>query len=440
MIKKTLHITDTRKLLGAKPTLRCPVPEYLYLATSNARCNKVEIFIKPGDHVLLNQVIGMRHAAFFDQPIHSTCSGEFIGYEKHYHRSGKLTDFIKIKNDFKDDKDPSYKLRSEEEIQNMSKDEMTEIIKNCACVGLGGSSFPTYIKFQTKNKINAILINDIECEPYISSDHTVTLEETYRILDGIRYLQWAFKCKKVLICIKCIYKDLEHALNVALQHPRYKDTGIEVKKVGNFYPQGWEIAMIKNATGIQVPSGHLPSEFGIINFNVSTVIGIYFALKYNTPIFSRRVTVTGDGINSHSDFIVRIGTPVKYLIDACGGYKDEEKDKVIILGGPMMGASVPSDDCICTKTVTSIIVLNEGKQEIEEPCVRCGSCVLSCPVGLMPVDIIKTMQHAPVNLEKLKALNPKACIGCGLCTYSCTSKIDVKKYVETAKLIASKVK
>ena len=440
MIKKTLHIKDTKKLLGAKPTLRCSVPEYLYLAMANARCNKAECFVKPGDHVLLNQVIGMRHAAFFDQPIHATCSGEIVGFEKHYHRSGKMTEFVKIKNDFKDEKDPSYKERSEEEIKNMSKEEMTEILKNCACVGLGGSSFPTYIKFQTKNPINTILINDIECEPYISSDHAVTLEETYRILDGIRYLQWAFKCSKVMICIKYVYKDLESALNTALCNPKYKDTGIEVKKVGNFYPQGWEIAMIKSATGITVPSGHLPSEFGIINFNVTSVIGIYYALKYNTPVHERRVTVTGDGIHSPSNFVVRIGTPVKTLLDACGGYKDEDKDKVIILGGPMMGASVPSDDCICTKTVTSIIVLNEQNHGVEEPCVRCGSCALSCPVGLMPVEIMKTMQHAPVNMEKLKALKPQQCIGCGLCTYSCTSKIDVKKYVETAKLIVSKVK
>lgn len=439
MIKKTIHINDTKKLLGAKPTLRAPVPEFLYLALTNARCNKVDTFVKVGDHVLLNQVVGMRHAAFFDQPIHSSCSGDVVGIEKHYHRSGKLTDFLKIKNDFKDELFAPRKERSDEEIKAMTRDEMAQILKDCACVGLGGSSFPTYIKFQTKAKIETILINDIECEPYISADHRITLEETDNVLKGIKYLQWAFDCKKVYICIKHTYQDLEEALNTAIQNPEYKDSGIEVKKVGNYYPQGWEIAMIKEATGIKVPQGHLPSEFGIINFNVSTVVGIYDALKFNFPVYERKISVTGDGIHSPSNFIVRVGSPIKPLIDACGGYKNPEKDKVVILGGPMMGASIPTDDCICTKTVTSVIVL-DAQKHVEEPCIRCGSCAMSCPVGLMPVEIMKTMSHAPVNMEKLKALHPENCIGCGLCTYSCTSKIDVKKAVETAKLIVKRVK
>ncbi len=440
MILKTTQIKDTKKLLGAKPTLRAPIPEYLYLTLANARCPKAELFVKPGDHVLLNQIIGMRHAAFFEQPIHASCSGEVIGLEKHYHRSGKLTDFLKIKNDFKDESAPGTNIeRTDEEIKDLSREEMAEILKNCACVGLGGSSFPTYIKFQTKANINTILVNDIECEPYITADHRITLEETDHVLEGIKYIQWAFKCQNVLICIKKKYQDLYECLETAIKNPVYHCSGIKVKKLGNYYPQGWEINMIKDATGINVPSGHLPSEFGIINFNVSTIVGIYEALKHNNPIYERRICVTGDAICSPSNFVVRVGSPIKPLIEKCGGYKDSDKDKVIVLGGPMMGASIPSDDCICTKTVTSVIVLNDQKY-VSETCIRCGSCALSCPVGLMPMEIMKTMSHAPVNMEKLKELHPERCIGCGICTYTCTSKIDVKKFVETAKLIVKRVK
>ena len=433
MIKKTTHIQDSLGLLGHIPTIHAPVPEYLFIASENARCPKAELFIKEGDYVKYGQVIGMRHAAFFDQPIHATCSGTFEGFEKHYHRSGKLVNFMKFHNDFLDTKDESIRERSEEEIKKLTKDEITEIVKNCASVGLGGSSFPTYIKFQTKEKINTILINGIECEPYVNADHRLMLEEPEKVVKGIQIIQQAFDCKDARICIKSKYKDIAEVYHEFLK--RYKDSGITLSCVKNYYPQGWEIAMIKESLGIQVESGKLPSSYGVINFNVSTVLGIYDAVKYNMAVSERRVTVTGDGINYPSNFFVRVGTPVKYLIEQCGGYKNPDKDKVFILGGPMMGASLPSDDTICTKTVTSIIVMDK-KEYREEPCIRCGSCSLSCPVGLQPYQIMNTMKSMPVDKEKIKFLNPLKCIECGLCSYSCTSNIPVTDYIRKAKVVA----
>lgn len=433
MIKKTTHIQDTLKLLGALPTLKAPVPEYLYIATDNARCPKAEIYIKEGDYVKCGQTIGIRHAAFFDQPIQSTCSGTFEGYEKHYHRSGKQVNFMKFKNDFKDTWDESIKPRSDEEIAKLTKDDMMEIVKNCASVGLGGSSFPTYIKFQTNEKINTILINAIECEPYINADHRAAIEEPEKIIEGIKFLQQAFNCKDARICIKSKYKDLGLIYDDMLR--RYPDSGITLCRVKNYYPQGWEINMIKEATGIQVETGKLPASYGIIDFNISTVLGIQQSIRENKPVTERRITVTGNGIKYPSNFIVRVGTPVGELIEKCGGYVEPEGKKVFILGGPMMGASLPSDDCICTKTVTSIIVLKEREYK-EEPCIRCGSCVLSCPVHLKPMEIMNTMRSMPVDKEKVKFLNPLKCIECGLCTYSCTSKIPVTDYVRRAKVIA----
>lgn len=433
MIKKTIHIQDSLKLLESLPTSDAPVPEYLYIATDNGRCPKSDTFIKEGDRVKIGQLIGVRHGGFFDQNIHATCSGTFVGFEKHYHRSGKSVKFIKIQNDFKDEVDPSVKDRSDEEIASLTKDDMTEIIKNCSSVGLGGSSFPTYIKFQTKEKINTILINGIECEPYINADHRAMLEEPSKIIAGIKLLQQAFDCKDAKICIKCTYEDIALVLEEELK--KHEGEGISLCKVKNYYPQGWEVAMIKQATGIQVETGKLPASYGVINFNVSTVLGIYDAIKHNKPVAERRVTVTGDGIKHPSNFVVRVGTPVKYLIDQCGGYVDNGIDKVIILGGPMMGAAAPNDDCICTKTVTSIIVMNKKKYQ-EEPCIRCGSCILSCPVGLKPVEIMNTMKSMPVDKEKVKFLNPLKCIECGLCSYSCTSKIPVTDYIKRAKVIA----
>ena len=431
MIAKTVYIKDTKKLVGSLPAIRYTNPEYLYIAMANARCPKAELFIKEGDHVNSCQVIGMRHGPFFEQPIHATCSGIFVGFEKHYHRNGKLTDFIKIKNDFKDTLDPSVTIRTPEQIAALTKDDMTKILEDVASVGLGGSSFPTYIKFKTDKPINMILVNGIECEPYITADHRIMLEYPYRIMEAIKYTMQAFNCKHAKICIKSKYQDIKAVYKQVLKE--YEGSGIELCCVGNFYPQGWEVAMIKSATGIQLKPGELPSNRGIINFNVSTMVGLYKAIKYNMPVIKRDITITGDGINYPKNFRVRVGTSIKDLIPMCGGYKNPEKEKVFILGGPMMGASIPSDDCIITKTVTSIIVLNKTDYK-EEPCVRCGSCVLSCPVHLEPVQIMNAVKT--LDKERIKKLNPLRCIECGLCTYSCTSKIQVTDYIRKAKIIA----
>ena len=431
MIAKTNHIKDTKKLVGSLPAIRFTNPKYLYLAMANARCPKAELFVKEGDHVDVCQIIGMRHGPFFDQPIHATCSGTYLGLEKHYHRNGKLTDFIKIENDFLDTLHSSAIIRTPEEIDKLTKEDVTRILKECASVGLGGSSFPTYVKFQTDKPINMILVNGIECEPYITADHRLMLEFPYRIMDALKFTMKVFNCHHAKICIKSKYTDIKAVYQQVLKE--YEGSGIELCCVGNFYPQGWEVAMIKSATGIQLKPGELPSNRGIINFNVSTMVGIYKAVKYNMPVVKRFVTVTGDAINYPKNFRVRVGTSVKDLIPMCGGYKNPDKEKIFILGGPMMGASVPSDDVIITRTVTSIIVLDKTDYK-EEPCIRCGSCVLSCPVHLEPMQIMNAVKT--LDKERIKMLNPLKCIECGLCAYSCTSKIQVTDYVRKAKMIA----
>jgi len=431
MIAKTRHIQDTKNLVGSLPAIRYTDPKYIYSAVTNARCSQADIFIKEGDHVDTCQLIGMRHGPFFDQPIHSSCSGTFLGLEKHYHRNGKLVDFIKIENDFKYTFDKSAHKRTPEEIEALTKEDITKIVKDVALVGLGGSSFPTYIKFQTDKPIHTVLINAIECEPYITADHRLMLEFPYRVMEGTKYAMKAFGAKRALICIKSKYHDIKAVYRQVLKE--YEGSGIELCLVGNYYPQGWEVEMIKNATGIKLNPGELPANRGIINFNVSTIVGLYKAIKYNMPVIKRFVTVTGDGIKYPKNFRVRVGTSIKDLIPLCGGYVDPDKDKVFILGGPMMGASVPSDDCIITKTVTSIIILNKTEYK-EEPCVRCGSCVLSCPVHLEPVQIMNAVKVA--DKERIKKLNPLRCIECGLCSYSCTSKIPVTDYIRKAKIFA----
>ena len=435
MIKRSTIIKDTKGLLSALPTLHLKAPPRVYSATDNARCGKAEMFVKEGDHVYLGQLIGMRDGGFFKQPIHSSVSGTVVGYEEHYHRSGKKVRFLVVENDFKDEWDPSIHDRSDEEIASLSRADFAKILEDNASVGLGGSSFPTHVKFNNDKTINCILINAIECEPYITADIRLMNEEMEKVILGIQYLQIAFQCKKALICIKKKHGTLIRVYKEYLR--RFPDSGIEVCPVGNFYPQGWEIAMIKSALGIDIPTGHLPSEFGIANFNVSTAWGIYESVKHNRPVVQRYISVTGDGIKYPSNFVVRLGTPLSALLEQCGGYRHPEKDKVVILGGPMMGASLPIDDCIITKTVTSVLVFDATKEE-EAPCIRCGSCVLSCPTGLEPKQIMDAVKA--FDKPRMKTLNPMRCIECGLCSYVCTSHIRVTDYIRRAKMFVKTMK
>lgn len=435
MIEKTKEIANIRKLTVSLPTIRYVDPDYIYMGVTNARCQNGEIWVKVGDHVKVGQTIGMRKGPFFDQPIQSTVSGTVEGIVKKFHRSGKLIDFYKIKNDKKDEFVETAIERTKEEINKLTREDFVQITKDMALVGLGGSSFPTYIKFQTEDKIDTILINAVECEPYLSADHRLVMEYPYRIYNGISYAMQAFKAKRAYICIKKKYHDLYDCLTVA--KTRFPDLNCEIKRVGNYYPQGWEIELIKSALGIKVPRGVLPAKLGVMVFNVSTIVGLYKAIRYNIPVVKRNFTLTGDGITVPQNYRVRLGTSLQELIEMSGGYKGEE-NKVLILGGPMMGANLVRDDAVITKTCTSCIILNERKHR-EEPCVRCASCVYSCPAGLQPVAIMQAVKNNDKDALKNK-LNINACILCGMCSYTCTSKIHLTDYCRKAKRMVQEVK
>jgi electron transport complex protein RnfC len=438
MILKTRAIRCNKSELCVIPVTPLDAPKFVFIPVTNTRCAKVDVNIKEGDKVYLGETIGLRHGPFFDQPILSTVSGVYLGTEKHGYRNGKVIDYLKIENDGKDEKDPSVHERTDEEIAKLTKDQITEIVKNKALVGLGGSSFPTYVKFQTKNPIKYILINGIECEPFLTSDHRFMVEHTDDIIAGIKILQQAFGTKDARICFKGKYQELVDYFSQYLAS--HACEGITISLMDNYYPQGWETAMIKKAVGIDVPSGHLPSEYGVINFNVATAAGVYYAVKKDLPVLDRYVSVYGEGIVKPSNFVVRIGTPFASLIEKAGGYKDTGKEKIFIVGGPMMGSTIPSDDCVVSPTVSSLLIVDKFRG-VEQPCIRCGSCVYSCPVGLEPVTIMRAMRpNWPFKVDEkyVKALNPMKCMECGLCTYSCTSKIPLLEIIREAKLIARK--
>ncbi|PKK86321.1 MAG: hypothetical protein CVV63_04470, partial [Tenericutes bacterium HGW-Tenericutes-8] len=365
MIEKTTHIPDGKKERKNQPVIHYLEAEYLYFPTTGLRCPAGESCVVDGQYVKVGELIGTRNGGFFTQPIHSTVSGYVVGFEKKLHASGQTVDCLIVKNDKKYVLHESCVSRTDEEIDALTKEDYVQIIKDSGLSGLGGSGFPTYVKLETKHQIHTVIANGVECEPHLISDYKLILERSHRIIEGLTYAMRATGAKKGIVAVKKKYPELYEVLENA-RHS-FMDFDVEIKKVGNHYPQGWEIDTIKSATGIKVPLGKLPAEFGVTVFNVATLYGFYRAVKRRMPMTERFFSISGDGIKSPKNFQVRIGTPVRDLIAMTGGYTETDETKVLISGGPMMGTALQSDDLIVTKTSTSLIVLDEVAVQTE-PC------------------------------------------------------------------------
>lgn len=432
MIEKTKYIPDGKQQRKEQPIINYREPKYLYYPTVELRCPSGETCVIDGQHVKVGELIGTRHGGFFDQNIFATVSGKVLGFEKKLHGSNQVVDCLIVENDFKYELHEDCIPRTDEEIDALTKEDFIEIIEYSGLAGLGGSGFPTHIKFKTEAPIHTILANGVECEPLIISDYQIMLDKTDRIIKGIQYAMRAVDAEQGLIAVKKKYPELKEAFEKALEE--FPDSNIRVVQVGNHYPQGWEIDTIKSACGIKVPVGELTSKYGVIVSNVATLYGIYRAVKKRMPITERFFSISGEGIMEPKSFNVRIGTPVKDLIEMCGGYKGDEP-KVLISGGPMMGTNLTHDDYIVSKTTTSLIVFNE-RPIVEEPCISCASCVYSCPVDIQPVQIMNAYKQR--DKEAVEALDVNKCIECGLCSYTCPSKIHLTETMRQAKRFIKK--
>ena len=428
MISKARKISNYKELKKELPSKRYVDPEYVYLSLTTNRCTDYHLDVKEGDYVKFGQVVGERSGGFFKQPIYSTVSGHVEKEVEKYDGTGFKGKFLTIRNDFKDIPCQSVQDRPDSLIETFTQEDFVNIVKDRGVVGLGGSGFPSYVKLQTEEKIKHVVINAVECEPYLSSDYRLIKDTPEKVLEGLRYVMKAVNAESGVIAIKKNKKVLIEVLERELK--RYKDLNIKIAKLADYYPQGWEIETFKNALGIKVPLGELPMKHGILGFNVSTVASIFNAVKHNYPITKRHMTINGDAIKFPQSIRVRVGTSVKDLIKLCDGFVEDAEKIDLISGGPMMGASIPTDDIVVTPTTTSILGFKSVDHK-EEPCVRCGSCVYSCPVDIQPVTIMNAVKRN--DKEALKNLRAKDCIECGLCAYVCTSKIHVTDYVRKGK-------
>ena len=384
--------------------------------------------VKKGDHVLKGQMIADA-GGFVSAPIYSSVSGTVKGLEQRFNPVGTKVECIVIENDGEYNEveyDPVKPL------DEMSREEILDMIARAGIVGMGGAGFPTRVKLSPKepDKIDYIIANCAECEPYITADYRRMLENTEELVSGMRIVLSLFPNAKGIFAVEDNKKDCIEKLNHAVaDEPR-----MDVKALMTKYPQGAERQLIYAVTKRAINSSMLPADAGCIVDNVETLIGIHTAVAAGKPLTERVVTVSGDAVEAPGNFRVLLGTNHRELIEAAGGFKTEPEK--LISGGPMMGFAMVTLDAPVTKTSSSILAFMEDEvsKNPETACINCGRCVEACPSRIIPSRLADYARRH--DEESFVAMNGLECVECGSCSYVCPAKRQLKQAIGAMRKIA----
>lgn len=382
--------------------------------------------VEVGQRVLAGQKIGDSDA-FISAPIHSSVSGTVTHIEPRLHPNGRMVMSVVVENDFLNEYDPSIFERTD--VESLTKKEKLDIIRDMGLVGLGGATFPTHVKLNPPEDktIDYLIINGAECEPYLTSDYRLMLEEPANVFKGAELIKDILGVKKCIIGIENNKPEAIHSMKaVAPSFP-----GTEVAALKTKYPQGSEKHLIKAITGREVPSGKLPADVGVVVNNIDSCIAVYNALVFRKCVMSRIITVSGSGIKKPANFRVKIGTSFRDILLAADC--DFQNTKKIVMGGPMMGMAQYSLDVPTIKGTSAILAFTE--EELDDNatvnCVKCGKCVSACPMGLVPALLNANCKAG--NFDELAKLNIMDCIECGVCSYTCPSRQNITQNIKMAK-------
>ncbi len=422
--KGGFHVADHKNLTNSVHTVKLPdYPEHIFPLQQHIGA-VLKPLVSAGDTVKVGQKIADSDA-FMSVPVHSSVSGKVTTIKHRLHPGGDKIDAIYVENDMEYAVHESVK--PVEAFDKMSKDELLAVIREKGLVGMGGAGFPTFIKLNPKQKIDYLILNGAECEPYITADHRRMLENPKEIIEGIKISMQVLGLDKAYIGIEVNKPDCAEALSGYIKD----DNGIEIKMLKTKYPQGAEKQLISAITKRKVPSGKLPADVGVVVMNVATAYDMWNAFVNGMPVVRRVVTVSGDCVNNPVNFDAPTGVPIEFLFEKAGGFSAEPKK--VICGGPMMGIAQYNLKPPTVKTTSSILAFKniDDIYSSETPCIRCGKCVGHCPMQLMPLNINRFALSK--NYEMAEKYNILDCIECGLCSYICPSKQNLLHNIRVGK-------
>ncbi len=411
--KGGVHIHDGKKMSMDKATTVLLPKGNLVFSMSQHIGAPAKPIVSKGDQVLLGQKIGQA-SGYISSNIISSVSGIVKAIEKRLMVSGDMVESVVIENDNKYKSVEGY--GENRDYSNLSKAEIRDIIKEAGIVGLGGAGFPTHVKLTPKDDaIDYIIVNGAECEPYLTSDYRIMMEEPEKLVKGLKIILGLFDKAKGIIAIE---ENKPEAISkieeIIANEPR-----IEVKALKTKYPQGAERQLIYVTTGRKINSSMLPADVACIVDNVGTVLSIFKAVAENKPLTSRIVTVSGDAVANPQNIKVLVGTEFTQVLEAAGGFIGQPEK--VISGGPMMGTALFNLKVPVTKLSNALLGFLEDEADVEEtPCIACGRCYQVCPGRLLVKDVAKLA--AKSDDEAFIKLNGMECCACGCCTYICPAK------------------
>ncbi|HED16802.1 MAG TPA: electron transport complex subunit RsxC [Gammaproteobacteria bacterium] len=425
-----LHLPDHKDVSTRTPIQQLGIPGRLVIPLQQHIGEPAEVLVRAGDRVSKGQIIA-RASGYYSASIHASTSGTVVDTIEQpiAHPSGLSAPCIIIK---PDGDDRWGKLPPQQDYKKLTPSTLRSLIREAGIVGLGGAGFPTFIKLNpgARHEIDTLILNGAECEPYISCDDMLMRERAEDVIQGLIIMRHALQAKRCLIGIEENKQEAYDAMRLATHALGVAD--VEVIMIPILYPTGGEKQLIRILTGLEVPHDGLPIDVSVAVHNVATAAAVYDAVEKSQPLISRVVTVTGDGVHGQGNASVLIGTPIQELIEQFGGYTD--KAQRLIIGGPMMGFTVSSDQIPVTKTTNCILVASPQETsppDTHYPCIRCGDCMDVCPVSLLPQQLYWYARAR--DFDKLQNYHLFDCIECGCCAYVCPSQIPLVQYYRFAK-------
>lgn len=420
-----VHPHDNKDTADVSSSTLSNPPKTILISMAQHIGAPAKILKNKGDKVERGELIG-EASGYVSGNVHSSVTGTVASVEIAPPPLGRGANALLINVDSNAD---NLAYFESSDYMSIPAEEMAKKIQKAGIVGMGGATFPTHVKVDgaAKGGGDTLVINGVECEPYITSDYQLMIEYTQDLFKGIEIL------RKIIPSIKRTIIGIENNKPKAIEEMTKigKEHNVEVIPLRLRYPQGAEKMLIEATTGRIVPVSKLPMDVGVIVVNIATLYAIYEAVAKDKPLMERLVTISGDAIKEHKNVWLPLGTPISHVVEECGGITAE--NVLVLSGGPMMGAAIPSLDQCVNKGTNSLLFLDKDKlpKEVEYPCIKCGRCGNACPLRLSPTEIAHTAK-AKIK-DKLNDLDIATCFECGCCTYICPSKIPLVQWIRFGK-------